>query len=36
MKVYLEPKVELHYVENGDVLTLSDPMKDDPWDLIEL
>ena len=35
MKVYESPTVALLYLENEDILTVSDPMIDDPWDNIE-
>ena len=36
MKFYSEPTVELLYLEGEDILAVSDPMLDDPWDNIEL
>lgn len=36
MKAYTEPTVELLLLLGEDVLTISDPMIDDPWDNLEL
>ena len=37
MKAYVEPIVNLLYLENEDILTISDPTGDDvDWDEIKL
>ena len=37
MKAYIEPIVNLLYLENEDILTISDPTEDDvDWDEIKL
>ena len=37
MKAYIEPIVNLLYLENEDILTISDPFgNDEDWDEIKL
>ena len=35
MKIYLSPSVELLYLADADILTVSDPSVDDPWERVE-